>query len=92
MKLYRPAPVPLLQVYGDGTEEVSIAVSALPVSGSAWAYHGARLGRRCWLHLCDGTDGAAKVVGDLLRDQMCTSTLVSCHTLRKGSTFLKRLV
>ncbi|MEV0664654.1 hypothetical protein ACIBI3_25870 [Actinomadura luteofluorescens] len=74
VKLYRPAPVPLLRVYVNGTEEIAIEVSALPVPGGAWAYHDARLGRRGYLHPCDDADAAAKVVGDLLKHRMFPST------------------
>ncbi|GAA4302350.1 hypothetical protein ACFQY7_34440 [Actinomadura luteofluorescens] len=74
VKLYRPAAVPLLRVYVNGTEEIAIEVSALPVPGGEWAYHDARLGRRGYLHPCTDADAAAKVVGDLLKHRMFPST------------------
>ncbi|NDU74205.1 hypothetical protein GWI34_16410 [Actinomadura sp. DSM 109109] len=74
VKLYRPAPVPLLRVYANGTEEVAIEVSALPVPGGAWAYHDARLGRRGYLHPCGDAGAAAEVIGHLLKHRMFPST------------------
>jgi hypothetical protein len=46
IKLYRPAPTPLLRVYACGPEEIGIMVSVLAVPGGAWGYHEAPRGRR----------------------------------------------
>jgi hypothetical protein len=74
VKLYRPAPVPLLWVYANLAEEAGVAVSALAVPGDTWAYHEARRGRRGYLCPCGDAKAAAEVVGDLLKQRMYPST------------------
>lgn len=74
VKLYRPAPLPMLRVYALGAEEVGIVVSVLAVPGGMWGYHDARRGRRGYLCSCGDAKSAAEVVGDLLKHRLYPST------------------
>ncbi|TDC93064.1 hypothetical protein [Actinomadura sp. 7K507] len=74
VKLYRPAPIPLLRVYANGTEEIGIVVSVLATPGGTWGYHEARRGRRGYLSPCGDAKAAAEVVDGLLKHRMYPST------------------
>jgi hypothetical protein len=74
IKLYRPAPTPLLRVYACGPEEIGIMVSVLAVPGGAWGYHEAPRGRRGYLAPCGDAKAAAEVVDGLLKHRMYPST------------------
>lgn len=74
VKLYRPAPLPLLRVYANGAEDVGIVVSVLATPGGTWGYHDAPRGRRGYLFPCGDAKSAAEVVDDLLKHRMYPST------------------
>ncbi|GAA0601904.1 hypothetical protein [Actinomadura livida] len=74
VKLYRPAPIPLLRVYANGAEEIGIMVSVLAIPGGAWGYHEAQRGRRGYLAPCGDAKAAAEVVDELLTHRMYPST------------------